>query len=482
MDGTILGIDLGTSSMKCVIYDSSLCCTAAIRRPYRSSPSGLRSEDWWDALLGALGELREKTELSRVGCVSFSGYNALVGVDRDGNGVTPVFVYNDPRPAEYISEITDEADFDFVFSRSGNRLSANGVMASAIRLWQDKGGGAAAVDCWLYSSGYLARRLTGVNGIDATRASLSLLCDPGSAGEPDWDEELLRFFSVRRENLPRIFAPEDAVGTITAEAARLTGLPQGIPVAAGAMDSMCAALGSGATQPGMLLDIGGSAGGMAAISDIPRPHKSFYLVRTAIPGRWCNIGPLDMSGSLFTWYVRKFLPGQSIDDYFEHMETVPPFSSPVVFLPYVGSARHPYWVSGTFGHFLNLGLQSGIDDLSRAVMDGLACAYRRVLDDFLALGLRPEAVICAGGDSRSGAWLRTKADVLRLPYRVSAVREASSRGSVLIGAKTVRQISSLCAPELTPACTDVVNFDELFCEKAEKYYMTFQKYCDILYS
>ena len=338
-------------------------------------------------------------------------------------------------------------------------------------------------DCFLYSNGYLVAKLTGLRSIDACRASLSLLYDPQAPGNFDWEPELLDFFGISKSKLPDIYDATSLVGGITAEAAALTGLPTDVRVMAGAMDSMCAMLGSGAVQDGQLLDIGGSAGGIAALSKTPRAFQSLYLVRSILPGHWCNIGPLDMSGSMFTWFVERFLPGVSFDDYFQRLETLAPLSPNVQFLPYLGGSRHPYWSVNTAGHFVDITPMCTLDDFCRAVVDGLACAYRRIYDDFTAIGLKPVEIVTAGGDSKSRAWLQAKADFLQLPYRIAPTYESSARGCGLIAAKYMNYIDDYfpgtddCTKE--PGCR-ILPRKELSQAHAE-YYHRFLNNCRLLY-
>lgn len=475
----ILGVDLGTSSMKCACYDEQMRQAAIIRTHYGSPGSPLTAEDWWTALLQSLRKLEEQIPLKDICCVSFSGYNALVGVDQALIPVTPLLLYHDNRPVQYRMERTGPGEAAEIFRKTGNRLLANGTMANSIAFLRAAYPEAKPAS-WLYSNGFLAARLTGRRTIDAPRASLSLLFHPLGSGL-DWDRELAGFFHIPIETLPEILEPSHCVGLLTPQAASLTRLPEGIPVLAGAMDSVSAALGSGVLGDGQLFDIGGSAGGIMALSTVPHPCESFYLVRSILPEHWCSIGPLDRSGSLFTWYVSHFLPGRSIDAYFAQMETLPPLSDRVLFLPYLGGARHPYWSPTTAGHFVSMTPECGLDDMSRAVMDGLACAYRRIGEDLKALGLSPSEIICGGGDARSRAWLQTKANFLQLPYRLSRVQEASVRGCAVLAAVKMGMLSDYSSSSPHLEQTAWIYPETAQRENYEKYYLRFTRYCDKLY-
>lgn len=466
--------------MKCICYDEAMQVAASSRTGYGVPSGQLAAEHWWAAFLTSLRELGSVIPLKDIVCVSFSGYNAMVGVDSAFRSVTPIITYSDTRPTQLAQERGGSGDFEYIFSKTANRLYANGVMANSI-VYLQKACPDAPVYRYLYSSGYIAARLTGRTVIDTTRASLSLLFDPLSSGAPAWDQELLSYFGIAADCLPELLEPTDVVGGISREAARQTGLSEGITVLAGAMDSVCAALGCGVVKSGQLLDIGGSAGGMAALSRQPQGFRNLYTVRAILPQHYIHIGPLDMSGSLFTWYVEHFLPGSSADDYFRRMELLPPLSPRVLFLPYVGGARHPFWSPDTCGHFVDIQKDCTIDDFSRAVMDGLGCAYRRIFDDFRRLGLSPQEIIAGGGDSRSQAWLQTKANFLQTPYSVSTVREASARGCAVIAAVETGMLESCEASAAAIEQGVYIRPENDRAATYRDYYLHFLQRCDTLY-
>lgn len=466
--------------MKCVCYDEAMQVAAASRTGYCVPPERLTAEHWWTAFLSSLQELGKAIPLKDIICVSFSGYNAMVGVDKSFRGITPVITYSDTRPAEFVEKRDGSGDFEYIFRKTANRLYANGIMANSI-VFLEKSYPGLPIDRYLYSSGYIAARLTGRAVIDTTRASLSLLFDPLSAGAPEWDADLLAYFGISPDRLPELLSPSDTVGRIHREAAHLTGLSEGTTVLAGAMDSVCASLGCGVIKSGQLLDIGGSAGGMAALSRQPQGFRNLYTVRAILPEHYIHIGPLDMSGSLFTWYVEHFLPGSNVDDYFRQMDILPPLSPRVLFLPYVGGARHPFWSSDTCGHFVDIQKDCTLDDFSRAVMDGLGCAYRRICDDFRKLGLSPREIIAGGGDSRSHAWLQTKANFLQIPYAVSPEREASAKGCAIIAAVKEGILDSYEASAAAIKQSAYIRPEPEHAAAYQDYYLHFQQRCAILY-
>ena len=478
--GHILAIDLGTSSMKCVCYDSNLSPVAACRMPYTKSSEGLTGEDWWTTLLLSLRQLMQSVSFADISCISFSGYNALVGVDAHLRCCTPVITYNDSRPVQRLLGRKTPNDSEFIFQHTGNRLFANGMMANSICFLAEEYQ-SSRLAAYVFSNGFLAARLTGHLTIDIPRASLSLLMNPLKIGKAQWDDVLLDYFGIQREVLPDLAEPDEIVGVVSREASLASGLVEGTPVLAGAMDSVSAVLGSGVLSGEQLFDIGGSAGGLAAHTDKPGAFPGLYTVRSILPKHWVHIGPLDMSGSMFTWFVEHFLPDSTVDEYFARLEHLPALSPNVMFLPYVGGSRHPYWSPDTDGHFVEIKKACTIDDLSRAVMDGVACAYRHIYNDFQKLGIKVGEIVCGGGDTRSREWLKTKANFLHTSYVTRSISEMSARGCAIIGAVSIGVLPDYAASLSTCRSGLRVMPDLSVQEKFDQYYYHFLELCGKMY-
>ena len=475
----ILGVDLGTSSLKAVVYTGGMQQIACARCSYGPEAT---AEGWWRALLAALEEVSGQADLSRVACVSFSGYNAFVGADRDLRQTTPVMLYYNIAPGAYMRQLFQDSDGAYVFRRSCANFFGSGIMAPGIRWLRDHQREAYdATDCFLFSNGYVAARLTGVRTMDASRASLTALHDPRGP-ELVWDDALCRFFGIDQGKLPAIKNCWESAGAVTPEAAAITGLPAGIPVAAGSMDSLCAALGNGITGQERMLDIGGSAGGLACVSDRPRAHSRLYLSRYALPGRWCNNAPLMSSARLFDWFCKRLAPGWSMEDFIRAADASPRFARGLRFRPYVGGSRYPYWSMDTQGHFLHFSPDCTIGDMARAVVEGLSCAYRSILEDLEGLGVpAPQSIVAAGGDTRFHTWVQSRVNYLRIPYHLNDTPEVSAKGAALLGANHIGAIPDLAAYlEADASCREVVEPEEPAADFSA-HYRSFQEDCALLY-
>ena len=485
MPSYILGIDLGTSSLKLVVYTDTMDPVTSISQKYAvGKGQDIDASHWWDAFMNALSALKKQIPLSRICCISFSGYNAFAPVDRDLNPTAPSILYYHTGPSELMRRLYTERERDLVFERTCVNMFGTGTLGPAMRWLKETSREAYdRTDCFLNSSGYLAARLTGQKVLDASRASLSALHDPRPE-ELAWDEEMCRLLEIDRARLPLIRQCWEEAGTVSSEAAALTGLPEGTAVIAGSVDSLCASIGNGIMDESRFLDIGGSAGGLATASSRPHPDKKIYTMRYAFPGLWFVNAPLLSSARLFDWFTQNLAPGWDFPDFMKAVDETAPFCGGVLFLPFVGGARYPYWTTEIDGHFLNFKPDTRIQHMARAVVEGLGCAYRSILDDLVQLGLRkPECIVAAGGDTRFETWVRVRAEFTRTPYHLNDTHEVSGKGAALLGAYHLGSVPdpALWLKKASAGEREILPSPEK-ADHYEAYYRSYQEACRKLYA
>jgi len=447
----LLSVDLGTSSIKVAIYSMNLKLKKIVRRFYpifhpseevfEQNPDG-----WWREFLEALKEIDIEYPLNNIEVIGLSGFNAIVGVDSYGQPTGPAITYLDRRQICYIDSSLSHLSNEYIFRKAHNRLSAGGMWAPILSWIRDeKQYYWRNTAVFLSSSGFIAAKLTGEFAVDSSRASLSLLHDP-TTKVLSWDKELCELFNIDAVKLPPILNPWEKVGKVTPEAARLTGLPGGIPVIIGGMDSMCAALGSGITSSNILFDIGGSAGGLAAIDNVPHSDIRFLTVRYVIPGFWSTIGPLSAAGIAWQWFRETIGIGLTEKRLITLAKKIIPGSEGLVFIPYITGSRSPHWKIKARASFQGITKDHQIGHFARSVLEGLGFALKEIMQLLIELGYSFDEVRAAGGGSRNDLLLQIKADILCLPYLTLTINEASTFGAAIlaaIGSGIVNDFSSI---------------------------------------
>ena len=289
---------------------------------------------------------------------------------------------------------------------------------------------------------YLAGRLADLAVedafIDRTYLHFTNLADTERA---IWSEELLEEFDIDRRILPNIVDPLDVVGEVSKEAARITGLPVGTPVVAGAGDQAAAALGAGVVDPGQAFDSSGTACVFALCADTYAPdvaNRTFMATHSVIAGTFLSIAFINGGGLALRWF-RDEVAGLGDDpDAYEHLHAMaadveagsggllwyPHFQGRV--LPPDPNARGA-WLGLTGGHQLG--------HMFRAILEGIAYQYAEWARLMAELGGKsPSEARVLGGGARSGLWNQIKADVLGIEWVPTVREECGVLGDALIAA------------------------------------------------
>jgi xylulokinase len=233
-----------------------------------------------------------------------------------------------------------------------------------------------------------------------------------------------------------------ALGALTTEASAATGLPAGLPVINGAHDQYCAAVGMRVTRPGSVLLSCGTAWVLLAVPedlDVGR-RSGMALSCHAVSGRWGAIRSLGAVGTSLDWLIDNIWAGQEAASAeprsarYQAIDAGAARSGPgahgLIFCPLAGG--HAGSFGAAQGGFLGLTLTHERGDLSRAVMEGVACELRWALDEIRAAGVTIDELTMVGGAARSPIWPQIVADVTEVSVSVPVITEAASWGAAVL--------------------------------------------------
>jgi xylulokinase len=243
------------------------------------------------------------------------------------------------------------------------------------------------------------------------------------------------------DKLPRLRACTEIAGTVTTQAAALTGLRAGIPVIVGCLDAASGALGAGVTRLGQTNEQGGQAGGMAVSLDHVVVEPQLIFSHHVLPGQYLLQAGTVGGGSL-GWFRDVFgqsEPGadsrieQSPFELFSlEVEKTTPGGHGLLFIPYMAGERTPLWNSNARGLFFGLSYKTTRGDMLRAIMEGCAFAVYDNLRIAEAKGVAVMEYLGSGGATHSAIWCQIKADVYNKPF-VVARREDGGEGGHSLG-------------------------------------------------
>jgi xylulokinase len=213
------------------------------------------------------------------------------------------------------------------------------------------------------------------------------------------------------------------IGTVTRDAANETGLAEGTPVVAGAMDTSASALGMRIIEHGQTLHVAGQAGAIGVCLGRPLFDRRLCIHNHVIPGKWLVVGVMVATGASMRWVRDLFglaVPSNSngpSTDPFQELSNEAARSRAgadgVIYLPYLQGERTPIWDNNARGIFFGLSLNTKKEHLIRAVMEGVAFALRHNIEAMKSMGIDIDEIYCAGGATNSSIWNQIKSDITK---------------------------------------------------------------------
>lgn len=426
MSGIALGIDIGTTSVKVLALDrqGTIVDSASSHHGIQKTTSGVQIDaDLWSvSLLASLRQL--SIDLSTVEAVGFSGnMSSVVLVDEHGESLHPALLLADSRGADQLAELTDETVASIV-EHTGNLPETVFSLSSLLWFRDNRPDLTARAAAWVSAKDYLRAQLTGVLATDPTDAYNSLLLREGS-----WNDSLISQLSLPRRLFPAILPSDAVAGTITAEAAHLTGLPAGIPVATGAGDVAASIAGSGGLpEQSLSVSLGTSAIVMAAVSDrcLPPAAVGRLTVHPTAEGSLFALGSLLTGGLALNW-VRSLIGSEPI----AQVSASTSLDSDLVFLPYLAGTGSPDFISEAKGTLFGITPATAGTEIVAALIEAIAFDIADLIDLVGASNYRE--IVVSGGGSRIVAWPQVLADVSGLPVNTLDIPDLSAIGAAVLG-------------------------------------------------
>lgn len=474
--GAVLGVDIGTSGSKGVLVDTAdgriLARARREHRVDRPQPGHVEMDGrvWWREFTELSRELLSGTDVP-VGAVGVSGMGpCTLLTDEAGEPLRPAVLYGvDTRARRQIAALTKRYGAEAIVARSGSALTSQAVGPKLGWLAEHEPDTFAAARRLFMPSSFLVWRLTGEYLLDHHSASQSV---------PLYDTRAHRWWAPAWRDLaagiepPRLRWSDEIVGAVTAEAARVTGLPAGIPVIAGTIDAWAEAVSVDAHHPGDLLLMYGST--MFLIDTLDGPADGGDTHPLTAPPLWGTVGVyrgsrnlaggMATSGAITGWL--RDLVGGDFATLTAAAEASGPGANGLLMLPYFAGERTPVDDPRARGTLTGLTLSHTAGDLYRAALEATAFGVRHNIEAFTAAGARIDRVVAAGGGTRGGLWSQLVSDVTGLAQQVRTHTIGASYGSAFLAA---RALSDVSIEAWNPVAGTVTPRAELRADYAELY-------------
>ncbi|MBC8079540.1 MAG: xylulokinase [Gorillibacterium sp.] len=458
-----LGIDLGTSAVKCILVDREGQVKAghSVEYPLLQPHPGWAEqnpEDWWHGTGACIKALLDKSGVTadKIEGVGLSGQmHGSVFLDQDLKVIRPALLWCDQRTAEQCEWIENRVGKERLGDLTGNSALTGFTAPKIIWLRQHEPEAYARIAHIMLPKDYVRLMLTGEFGMDVADASGTLLLDVAARS---WSSEVLDKLSIQPEWLPPLFESNDVVGQVLQTAVALTGLAAGTPVVAGGGDQACGAVGVGVVKPGIASVALGTSGVVFVHDDAYQedPERRLHSFCHGVPGKWHRMGVMLAAGGSFQWWKNHFafeelqqaaLEGKDVYQYLTALaEQAPIGSEGLLFAPYLTGERVPYPDPKARGAFVGLNLRHTKAHLTRAVMEGITFGLRDSLELMKESSVEVSELRVNGGGARSPFWRQMIADIFGYPVVTVNSTDGPAYGAAVMAASGVlkRDITSLC--------------------------------------
>lgn len=429
-----IGIDLGTSAVKLLLMNEAGQILNVVSRTYplefpRPGWSQQNPEDWRKAVWEGIPALLEGFDRAQVAGIGAGGQmHGLVVLDEADRVIRPAILWNDGRTAQQVAYLNETVGKDRLSAWTANIAFAGFTAPKLLWMRENEPELFAKIKKIMLPKDYINYLLTGVHSTDYSDASGTLLLD---VAKRRWSEEMLELCGLRAEQMPRLFESYETVGALLPEAARALGLPESVRVAAGAGDNAAAAVGTGTVGEGGCNLSLGTSGTIFISSDRFRVDENNALHAFAhADGGYHLMGCMLSAASCNKWLMEDIF---RTEDYAAEQAAVSREKlgrNPVFFLPYLMGERSPINDTNARGMWIGMTMDTRREDLTQAVLEGVAFAIRDSLKVAGSLGISIGKSRVCGGGAKSDLWLHILANVLN----VELERVASEQGPGLGGA------------------------------------------------
>jgi xylulokinase len=443
---SLLGIDLGTSSVKVVVLelDGAVQSVATVEYPVDIPQPGYAEQDperWWQAVIGATRQAIARADHPEIFGIGFSGQmHGTVLLDRDGKPLRPAIIWADQRSAELLSEIESLVGRSLLAETCGTAPAAGFQISSLHWLNRFEPATIERTEVVVLPKDYVRYRMTGEFGSDYSDAAATGLFD---VRERKWAGEAIRRLGLPERIFPAVYPSAQVVGRLSKEAAETFGLPAGIPVSAGCADQPAQAVANGLINPPIGSVTIGTGGQVFFPLTQPLfdPGLRLHTFCHADESRWYILGAMLSAGMSLRW-LRNVLGGERIS--YAEMDklaaAVPPGSEELMFLPYLVGERSPLMDPNARGGFIGLRLGHGPGHFVRAVLEGVAFSLRQIIEVIANCGADVTEFVASGTGLSSPLWRQILADVLDRPLAQGVDAHAGERAGM--GAAMVAGIGS----------------------------------------
>jgi xylulokinase len=446
----LVGIDLGTTGTRCMIFDTNGRCVSSV---YAEYPLIHPQSGWVEQSVPLMLQTTARVCREAAGRPGVRASDiASVGVstqmcatcptDSSGELLREMISWQDTRAGAEVDVIASAVSQQGFKAITGGPIIVQLTIAKMLWLRTHEPQTFARATKWLQLQTLLLRFL-GAEGffVDIPEAFYYGLWD---VAKSQWSPKLLALAGVSADRFGEAVAAGTQVGTLSETAAALTGFPVYTPLCVGGGDSVCGLVGMGAVATGSASITLGTAGVLTMGIATPRVDLAeFFTMNHPVPGQWMVQAPTLAAASAYRWFRDVFgqveieAAARDGGSAFDHLNSlaadVSAGADGLLFLPYLNSAGAPHFNTQARGAFIGVTQNHSRGHFVRAILEGVALEMRDVLERLAAYDLAPSKIRIGGGATKSPLWNQIQADVYGMPVDVLDQGESTALGAAILG-------------------------------------------------
>ncbi len=450
----LIGIDIGTSSVKSIICNSQnyqVISSYSIEHNLFSPFPGWAEEspeEWWQNTIKTLICCIQKSGVDpkSIAAIGTTGMvPAFVQLDKNGNPIRNSIQQNDARTYKEIEIIKKRIDEESFFNITGCSLNQQMIAPKILWMLNNEPEKFKEVCVVLGSYDYINYKLTGKFSLESNWALESGLFDIVSH---NWSEKILKIIGIKENLFPNVNNPTNIIGGLKKEVAEKIGLKPKIPVIAGVADHISSAFISGIKDPGDMLIKLGSAGDIIFSADHLVKDKRLLIDYHLIPGHYYLNGCMATSGSLIKWFKQQFIESKEFDyaKMDKEADRIISGSNGIVILPYFIGEKTPIFNPIAKGVIFGLTTFHTKFHIYRAILESIGYAFLHHIDVFKEIGFEPKKITASGAGASSLIWVQIISNIIG--YEINLLEQNLSSS---LGASFIAGIASNCYRDLNDA-------------------------------
>ncbi len=445
----LIGIDVGTSATKTVLFDEAGTVMASASQEYplyqpKNGWAEQKPEDWRDAVLATLERVASQAAVEReaIKGIGISGQmHGLVMLDEAGEVIRPSIIWCDQRTGEEVEDMLRIMPKERWIEITANPPLTGWTAAKILWVRKHEPENYSRCKHILLPKDYIRYILTGVFATEVSDASgMQLLDVPGRR----WSDEVLEALQIDKSMLGKVYESCEVTGTLLPEIAEKTGLTAEVKVVGGAGDNAAAAVGTGIVRDGTAFTTIGTSGVVFAHSSQVSIDKKgrVHTCCCAVPGAWHIMGVTQGAGLSLKWFKDEFCQdyvaeakaqGKDVYDLInEDVKTIPAGSDKLIYLPYLMGERTPHLDPDCRGVFFGLSAIHTKKHLLRAVMEGVSyslCDCNQILKE---MGVDVTQMMACGGGGKSPVWRQMLSDLYNCTVKTVQQDEGPALGVAIL--------------------------------------------------